>query len=157
MVVKARHVLVQHSREMAAVNDQYPVQQFPAGSSNPSFGDRVRLGCPHRVGLEYRIVGLTCGFRPGLDSYFGQRPLYFIESAAGETQDDPDTEEPRGTMASRNLNVSALPFTGKHQQTKMYAAGRIKSTHTRPGNPYLKGALGVAAMSAARSKDTDLS
>src|SRR5436305_14078880 len=48
MVVKVRHVLVQHSREMAAVNDQYPVQQFPAGSSNPSFGDRVRLGCPHR-------------------------------------------------------------------------------------------------------------
>ena len=34
------------------------------------------------------------------------------------------------------------------------SAGRIKSTHTRPGNPYLKGALGVAAMSAARSKST---
>jgi transposase len=32
------------------------------------------------------------------------------------------------------------------------SAGRIKSTKTRPGNPYLKGALGVAAMSAARSK-----
>jgi len=36
------------------------------------------------------------------------------------------------------------------------SAGRIKSTKTRPGNPYLKGALGVAAMSAARSKDTYL-
>lgn len=36
-------------------------------------------------------------------------------------------------------------------------AGRIKSTRTQPGNPYLKGALGVAAMSAARSKDTYLS
>ena len=34
------------------------------------------------------------------------------------------------------------------------SAGRIKSTHTRPGNPYLKGALGIAAMSAARSKGT---
>ena len=34
------------------------------------------------------------------------------------------------------------------------SAGRIKSTHTRPGNPYLKGALGIAAMSAARSKET---
>jgi len=33
---------------MAAVDDQYPVQQFPADSSNPSFGDRVGLGCPHR-------------------------------------------------------------------------------------------------------------
>ena len=36
------------------------------------------------------------------------------------------------------------------------SAGRVKSTKTRPGNPYLKGALGVAAMSAARSKDTYL-
>ena len=36
------------------------------------------------------------------------------------------------------------------------SAGRIKSTKTRPGNPYLKGALGIAAMSAARSHDTYL-
>ena len=34
------------------------------------------------------------------------------------------------------------------------SAGRIKSTHTRLGNPYLKGALGIAAMSAARSHGT---
>jgi transposase len=34
------------------------------------------------------------------------------------------------------------------------SAGRVKSTHTRPGNPYLKGALGIAAMSAVRSKNT---
>ncbi len=37
------------------------------------------------------------------------------------------------------------------------SAGRVKSTHTRPGNPYLKGALGIAAMSAARSHGTYLS
>jgi len=37
------------------------------------------------------------------------------------------------------------------------SAGRVKSTHTRPGNPYLKGALGIAAMSAARTKNTYLS
>lgn len=36
------------------------------------------------------------------------------------------------------------------------SAGRIKSTKTRPGNPYLKGSLGVAAMAAARSKNTYL-
>jgi transposase len=34
------------------------------------------------------------------------------------------------------------------------SAGRVKSTKTRPGNPYLKGALGVSAMSAARSKNS---
>ncbi|MGH3501640.1 MAG: IS110 family transposase [Nocardioidaceae bacterium] len=36
------------------------------------------------------------------------------------------------------------------------SAGRIKSTKTRPGNHHLKGALGTAAMAAARSKDTYL-
>jgi hypothetical protein len=32
------------------------------------------------------------------------------------------------------------------------SAGRVKSTHTRPGNPYLKDALGAAAMAAAHSQ-----
>lgn len=36
------------------------------------------------------------------------------------------------------------------------SAGVIKSTKTRPGNNYLKGALGIAAMSAARTKNTYL-
>jgi transposase len=31
------------------------------------------------------------------------------------------------------------------------SAGRIKSTKTRPGNPYLQGALGAAAMTCART------
>ncbi len=35
-------------------------------------------------------------------------------------------------------------------------AGRVKSTHTRPANPYLKGALGVAAMAEASTKGTYL-
>lgn len=34
------------------------------------------------------------------------------------------------------------------------SAGRVKSTATRPGNPYLKGALGAAALSASRLKGT---
>jgi hypothetical protein len=36
------------------------------------------------------------------------------------------------------------------------SAGRVKSTKTRPGNPLPQGALGVAALSAARSRDTYL-
>ena len=32
------------------------------------------------------------------------------------------------------------------------SAGRVKSTKTRPGNRYLKGALGNAALAATRSK-----
>jgi transposase len=34
------------------------------------------------------------------------------------------------------------------------SAGRVKSTKTRPGNRYLKGALGTAALAASRSKNT---
>jgi transposase len=34
------------------------------------------------------------------------------------------------------------------------SAGRVKSTFTLPGNRHLKAALGIAALSAARSKDT---
>ena len=34
------------------------------------------------------------------------------------------------------------------------SAGRVKSSTTRPGNRHLKAALGVAALSAARTKDT---
>ena len=36
------------------------------------------------------------------------------------------------------------------------SAGKIKSTKCRPGNTYLKGALGAAAIAAIRSKDTFL-
>ena len=36
------------------------------------------------------------------------------------------------------------------------SAGRVKSTKTRPGNPYLQGALGAAAMSVAKSPNTYL-
>jgi transposase len=37
------------------------------------------------------------------------------------------------------------------------SAGKVKSTAVRPGSPHLKGALGVAAKAAARSKGTFLS
>lgn len=37
------------------------------------------------------------------------------------------------------------------------SAGRVKSTKTRPGNPYLKAALGTAAFTIARSRGTFLS
>ena len=36
------------------------------------------------------------------------------------------------------------------------SAGRIKTTKTRPGNPYLKGALGTAAMAATQNRHTYL-
>jgi len=53
--------------------------------------------------------------------------------------------------AETGTDMTRFPTPGSNE-----SAGRIKSTKTRPGNPYLKGALGVAAMSAARSKNTYL-
>jgi hypothetical protein len=44
VLVKVRHVLGEHCREMLAVDDQDTVQQFTADSANPSFRDRVRRG-----------------------------------------------------------------------------------------------------------------
>jgi hypothetical protein len=63
MVVKVRHVVGQHCREMAAINDQYPVQQFAADSPNPSFGDRVRLGCSHRRAQDANTLAGEYGIK----------------------------------------------------------------------------------------------
>jgi hypothetical protein len=47
MVVEMRHVLGEHSLEVVAVEDQYPVEQFSPDGADPSFGDRVRSGRPY--------------------------------------------------------------------------------------------------------------
>jgi hypothetical protein len=57
VVVKVRRVLGQHRGEMAAVEDQDPVQQFAAEGSDPSFGNRVRLRYPHRGAQDARQLG----------------------------------------------------------------------------------------------------
>lgn len=36
------------------------------------------------------------------------------------------------------------------------SAGKVKSRRTRPGNPYLQGALGTAAMSISHTRNTYL-
>jgi transposase len=36
------------------------------------------------------------------------------------------------------------------------SAGKVKSSRTRPGNPYLQGALGIAAISVSRTRNTYL-
>ena len=49
MVVEVRHVFGQYCREMAAVDDQYPVEQFAAEGADPAFGDRVVPRCRLRL------------------------------------------------------------------------------------------------------------
>ena len=61
-----------------------------------------------------------------------------------------------GADMSRFLSAGHLASWAGTCPCNDESAGRVKSTSTRPGNPYLKGALGIAAMSAARSHDTYL-
>ncbi|MEV6679649.1 IS110 family transposase [Streptomyces erythrochromogenes] len=53
--------------------------------------------------------------------------------------------------SAKHLASWAGVCPGHHQ-----SAGRTKNTKVRPGNPHLKGALGLAALGAARTKDSYL-
>jgi transposase len=63
-------------------------------------------------------------------------------------------------IAETGADMSIFPPPGQlaswagTSQGSNESAGRVKSTKVRPGNRYLKGALGIAAMSAARSNNT---
>jgi hypothetical protein len=59
VVVKVRHVLGQHCREMPVVEDQDPVQQFTADGADPSFGDGV--GPRRQLHLIPTIGTVVCG------------------------------------------------------------------------------------------------
>lgn len=54
-------------------------------------------------------------------------------------------------VSAKHLASWAGVCPGHHE-----SADRTKNTKVRPGNPYLKGALGIAAFGAARTKDTYL-
>jgi transposase len=65
-------------------------------------------------------------------------------------------------IAETGADMSVFPTAGHFSSWAGTApganesAGRVKSTKTRPGNRYLKRALGTAAMAAARSQSTYL-
>ena len=65
-------------------------------------------------------------------------------------------------IAETGADMSRLPTSGHLVSSAGTCRGsnesacRIKTTHTRPGNPYLKGALSVAALAASTSKSTYL-
>ncbi|MFF9125172.1 IS110 family transposase [Streptomyces sp. NPDC014889] len=95
--------------------------------------------------LTGRIEEAMAPFRPALD---------LLDTIPGINRGVADViiAETGGDMArfasAKHLASWAGVCPGHHE-----SAGRTKSTKVRPGNPYLKGALGLAAFSAARTKD----
>jgi transposase len=83
----------------------------------------------------------------------GARDLFDTIPGISTTVADEMSAETRGDM-SRFPTAGHLASWAGTCPGSNESAGRIKSTHARPGNPYLDGALGVAALSASRTKDT---
>lgn len=85
------------------------------------------------------------GFRTLVATIPGIGPLtadvIVAETGADMTRFPTAGHSPRGPAPAPGSNESA---------------GRVKSTRTRPGNPYLQGALGAAAMACAQNPNTYL-
>ncbi|MFI5886551.1 IS110 family transposase [Streptomyces sp. NPDC051554] len=98
--------------------------------------------------LDERIEGAMAPFRGTLDLL---DTIPGINRAVAEVI----VAETGGDMSrfasARHLASWAGVCPGHHE-----SAGRTKNTKVRPGNPYLKGALGLAAFGASRTKDTYL-
>ncbi|MFJ9382099.1 IS110 family transposase [Streptomyces sp. NPDC101455] len=98
--------------------------------------------------LNQRIEEAMAPFRPALD---------LLDTIPGINRATAEViiAETGGDMtrfpSAKHLASWAGVCPGHHE-----SAGRIKNTKVRPGNPYLKGALGIAAFGAARTKDTYL-
>lgn len=121
-----------------------------------------------------------------IDSYTAQIGVVAerTEACFTNADDDPDTGTPGDLAAKRGL-LTSIPGVSTVTAERILAeigadmsvfptaahltswagiapganesAGKIKSSRCRPGNTYLKGALGIAALAASHSKDTFLS
>ncbi|MEU9332137.1 IS110 family transposase [Streptomyces sp. NPDC048290] len=98
--------------------------------------------------LDERIEEAMAPFRPALgllDTIPG------INQAVAEVIIAETGGDMSRFASAKHLASWAGVCPGHHE-----SAGRTKSARVRPGNPYLKGALGLAAFGAARTKDTYL-
>ncbi|WP_328870272.1 IS110 family transposase [Streptomyces sp. NBC_00287] len=98
--------------------------------------------------LDTRIEEAMAPFRPALD---------LLDTIPGINQAVAEViiAETGGDMARFTTAKHLASWAGVcpgHQES----AGRIKNTKVRPGNPYLKGALGLAAFGAVRTNNTYL-
>ena len=98
--------------------------------------------------LDKRIEEAMAPFRPALDLL---DTIPGINRAIAEVIIAETGGDMSRFTSARHLASWAGVCPGHHE-----SAGRAKKTKVRPGNPYLKGALGLAAFGAVRTKDTYL-
>jgi transposase len=108
------------------------------------FLDRIDAHTKDIELLSERIDGLMEPFLPARD---------LLESIPGFSQTVAEVfiAETGGDMTQFPTPEQLASWAGVSPGSNE-SAGRVKSTKTRPGNRYLKGALGVAALNQARSK-----
>ena len=108
------------------------------------FLDRIDAHTKDIELLSERIDGLMAPFLPARD---------LLESIPGFSQTVAEVfiAETGGQMRQFPTPEQLASWAGVSPGSNE-SAGRVKSTKTRPGNRYLKGALGVAALNQARSK-----
>jgi transposase len=101
------------------------------------------------------IAEITERIEVVIEPFRGFRELICSIPGISTTVADIITAETGADMSrfptAAHLASWAGTYPGSHE-----SAGVVKSTRTRPGNPHLKGALGIAAMAASRSRDTYL-
>ena len=101
------------------------------------------------------IEELTARIEVVIEPYRGFRDLICTIPGISTTLADVITAETGADMSrfptAGHLASWAGTCPGSHE-----SAGRTKTTRTRPGNSHLKGALGTAAMSAIKSRDSYL-
>jgi transposase len=101
------------------------------------------------------IEELTARIEVVIEPYRGFRDLICTIPGISTTLADVITAETGADMSrfptAGHLASWAGTCPGSHE-----SAGRTKTTKTRPGNSHLKGALGTAAMSAIKSRDSYL-
>jgi len=98
--------------------------------------------------LDARIDEAMAPFRPALDLL---DTIPGVNRAVAEVIIAETGGDMSRFASARHLASWAGVCPGHHE-----SAGRTKSAKVRPGNPYLKGALGLASFGAARTKDTYL-